>query len=303
MATYTGPTVSPVFVTGLINDAWAEAVARTADARAAVAAVTTAPLQSDIGAPLEAPDDYAVEQADMTEALPGPGDALVGQLAALLSSFIASHYPTVSMPDGPAAWERVVDGFVDADNLRLTLERAESRIHASWSARGLSVPAAASAHLRARSTWLQERGIVNTDIVRKTHRAGVALVQYELVMRAQLEALEAARAYLVGSVLALQSKADEEQIALVRSKEAMQGSFFRYLGARLEANSVTLDELALGRRIELDADLSAKDRETFVLRLLVQTALEECMSIASQASAAINRVSASATVGGSERTP
>lgn len=306
MATYTGPTVSPVFVTGVMNDAWAQAVERTASARAAVDDLTPTPIRALSITPLEAPADLSVVlPSRQTVATPAAG-SLEDQLTDLLRDFIDEHYPAVATPDAAAAWARVAASF-SGDPLDQAALAIRDRVDSVWDVRGYSVPAEAREYqLRAHdleASRIRAGSTRNTDMILKTHRKSVDLTQYEVVMRTQLEAIEAARAFLIGLVLALYDKAADEQVRLARFKEEMQASYWRYFQARVEANALELDRLILDKRIALDANLSSADRQAFVFRQLAQTALDECQSIASQASAAINRVSASADVGAIERTP
>ena len=306
MATYVGPTVGPVFVTGLINDSWAQVVERTNAARKVTYGLQPEPIQGDVPKPLEAPEDFDGELATAPQQGNQTADSIAGQLDDLLTSFIDRHYPSIAMPNGAAAWERVVSGFT-GDALSQAASRVRARTDLVWSARGFSMPTESREFQRRevqrREVTALDGASRNADVIRKTHRKGVDLTGYEIVMRTQLDALDAARAYLLGGVLALYDKAADDQMMLIRLKDGMQSAFMRHLSAQIEAGTNTLEQIALERRIELDATLSEEDRKVFIFRQTVQAALDELQSIASQASAAINRVSASATVGGSERTP
>lgn len=306
MATYVGPQTSPVFVTGVINDAWEEAVSRTAQARAALADLNPVPVSAQALTPLQAPDDLSVDLPSIADPEEGAGPALEDQLASLFRSFIAANYPAIAVPDAAAAWARVAATFTGAP-LAQAVARARQRIDTPWTARGYTMPTEARQFLRREhdreAARIAAGSVRNQDIILKTHRKSVDLTGYEVVMRTQLEALDAARAFLVGVILATLNKQSDEQVKLTAYKAQLQDTFFRYLNARIEENSTELDRLVLEKRIALDADLSAEDRQAFIFRQLVQAAVDEMQSLASQASAAINRISASASVGGRESTP
>lgn len=306
MASYAGPQVGPVFVTGVVNDAWAAAQERTAAARASLNGVKPAPIMGSV------PDAITAHlQLNPTLAAPGkPRDGAASEISAelmgLLSDFIGAHYPAITMPDPDAAFEAVLQRF-DEKDLKRAARDVVDRTGMVWSVRGITIPPEAAAYQgvelgrRLDDALLLQQ--MNVDVVRQSNMKELAMVGWELAMRTQVEAMDAARTFLIGAVVDIEAKVAQDEAALAGIKQQLAGAFFRMLDAQVESGSVTVDLLALQGRIQVDAALANEDRKAFVFKERVQAALAELESLASQASAAINRVSATASVGGIERTP
>lgn len=309
MATYVGPVVAPVYVTGMINTAWTSAQTLTNQARNAVAGLNPPVLTPESVSPLVAPEtDFNVTAGSLggMASIDPQADALENELTRLLRDFIDRHYPPLQTPDGAAAWERIVRTF-DGDRARQLRDRMRYRTVRAMANRGITLPRQVVEYMDRDFTVEEKRIEVGTernqDIIRKTHRKDIDLTQYEIILRTQLDALEAAKAFLLGCVLAALSKTSSEQTQLARMRGQMQSAYFRYLDAQIEAGTVDVEKELLEKQITLDADLSGEERKQFLWRQKVAVALDECQSIASQATAAINRISAQASVNGQEITP
>ena len=306
MATYTGPEVSPTFVTGVINDSWDKAQSLTTDAREAVQDLSpeallpldTSQVQADVAVDVSAP---GLQQVNLD-----PADALEDELTRLLRDFMGRHFPALEIPDAAERWRDIAASF-DGDPLRLAAARMRARIATDLTGRGLAVPAEVLEIQRAghdrEYTRLETQRARNTDILWKTHRKSVDLTKWEVAMRAYLDALEAARAFLLGCVLAAAGQVAEEAARIARYREQLQATYFRHLNTMFEASGNDLEQALLEKRIRLDADLAGEERKAFVFGQRVAAALQELEGIASQATAAINRMSADASVTGIERTP
>jgi hypothetical protein len=306
MATYTGPEVSPVFVTGVVNDSWAKATELTNAARTAIGSLNPEPLVAADTAPVEAEVDISMVSPGLSAVDLDPAEALEADLTAMLRDFIADKFPAMEIPDVAERWRDITLTFNGAE-LDLAMARSRARIDDAFTQRGLTLDPEAREIQRAdhdaTAARLRTQQARNTDILYKTHRKGIDLTKWEVAFRAYLDALDAARAFLLGCVLASLAKVSAERAQIARLKDQMQATYFRHLNTLMEASGNDLDLALLEKRITLDADLSGQERSTFVFRQLVTAAVDELQSLASQASAAINRVSADASVSGVERTP
>jgi hypothetical protein len=162
---------------------------------------------------------------------------------------------------------------------------------------------AVSDQLAADATRVSDGVTRNRQMIDYAHRKAIDIAGFDLVMRTQLEALDAARSFVIDAVLGLATKQAQELSRVATAKQRVQSAYFEHLGARVQAYGVEVDRAALGKRIDAAADVAAKERGVFIFRERATAAVAQLESLASQASGAINRAGASASVSGGETSP
>jgi hypothetical protein len=297
---YSGPFTSPTFVAGVINDAWDKAESLVASARVAAAdlptnTISVADLDTLTVTPTLAESLPSLPAADT---IPEFEDALT----ALLADWIEEHFPDTDNPDAAAAWARIVATFTGSEQ---TDAVADATAHVSSVTTGYEtdIRETIASVFSADSTRATAGATRNRTMIDYQHRKAIDLSQLDLVMRTQLEALDAARGFLIEAIFGLGTKGAQELERIANSKRRLQDAYFSHLSARVEESSIELDRLALAKKIEANADVEGQARDTFIFRENVKAALSHLESLAHQAQGAINRASASASVGGGESSP
>lgn len=305
--TYAGPSVSAAFVAGVFNDAWAKATERSAAAQTSRGLLVPSPVTVDAGALAPAVGSNGVYTVPVGGTLPGDTttlkDTFEAQLEQMLADFVNAHYPTYEIPDAAAAWNLVANSF-DGGQLEPVIAAAHSRVDDVWRARGYVMPAISGEYqhryIERRAADARTNAAKNTEIIRAAHLAEMNLVKFELVMNTQLDALNAARTFLLGCIIPIRAKVDEDQLRLVQYQTQLQFAHWRYLDALIEADSMALERLILNRRITVDMALAGEARKEFVFRELAGTVIAETQSIVQQATAAIGQLHGRVAVGGGE---
>jgi hypothetical protein len=298
--TYAGPHIAPTFVAGVINDAWTKAASLIARAR------TT---QSDLEANTITPAALDTLEAVPTlvqslPAIPAAGDVpeFDDPLTDMLAAWIDEHFPDTDNPNAAAAWARIVLTFSGSEQTD-EVGDASSRLAATLSGFDADVQSSVQGILSTDSDAATAGAERNKNMIDYRHRKAIDLSQLEVVMRTQLDALDAARSFLIEAVYGLASKEAQELARVASAKQRLQDVYFQHLSALVEAESLELGVAELDKRITADASIAEQDRETFMFRQRVTAALAGLESLAHQAQGAINRASASATVGGGESSP
>jgi hypothetical protein len=298
--TYAGPNIAPTFVAGVINDAWSKAADLITTARATASdlspgAITPASLATVTTAPTF---------AESLPAIPAAGSVadFESALTTTLATWIDEHFPDTADPDAAAAWARVVATFTGSEQTT-EIGLAASRIATVLDGFPTETISAVSDQLAADATRVSDGVTRNRQMIDYAHRKAIDIAGFDVVMRTQLEALDAARGFVIDAVLGLATKQAQELSRVATAKQRLQGAYFEHLGARAQAYGVEVDRTALGKRIDAAADVAAKERNVFIFRERAAAAVAQLESLASQASGAINRAGASASVSGGETSP
>lgn len=298
--TYSGPYVSPTFVAGVVNNAWDKAVEIIARARTTVDDLATVGLVPETLATLSATPAFS----EGLPSIPAAGTVadFEAALTSLLAAWIDEHFPDVSNPDAAAAWARIVATFTGAEQTS-EMAAAASHLASLLGDYDSEVQNTVAGILSGDSTRATDGAARNQDIIDLSHRKAIDLASLDLVMRTQLEALDAARTFLADAIFGLATKEAQELQRVAASKQRLQSAYFSHLDARLQTYNVELERTALNKRVVAAADVAEKDRDVFTYRERVQAALAQLESLAHQAQGAINRVHASAGVTGGETSP
>lgn len=301
--TYSGPNISPTFVVGVFNDAWERANERTATAEDALANIEpTTPIPvSALVTPVDHDLDLsgAIPSLTTTPELDPVRQAVVDQLKDLLKGLIDKYYPPVAVPNGADVWERIARAFISGH-----LFQALDDIQARTVGRGLFTPAmnaGIAKYLGGQRTKIQELMSLNVETLVTSRKAEFQLLYFEQVMKLQVDALEACRAFLLEAMLPLQTRLTNDLSQLSRFKLQLQSSYFKYLDARVIEGTTELNRLFVEKRINVTKELSDEERRAFIFDRISKTFAEEALAVSQQASAAINAVNADAGVTGREQ--
>lgn len=318
--TYSGPYTAARFVSDIFNSAWGAALQAQQLLAVNTGALTAAGDQAigyidgkrRTGKHLEniqverdyTPELNAVEADEAELAAEALRQHLQDQLKDMLRTFMLDYFPFYQIPDGSDAWERVAGTF-DNQKLEGGIDLVRQRISGAWAERGIAIPAVAlDAQRRSvekAATDASAQSVRAQELIRLRELKAMDLIRFEQVNRQQTEALEAARAFLLSTLLPMSRKVSEDQDRITDYKRAHMDAYYRYMDTLLAADEAELARLVFDRSNETDRQITTDARKLEVFRRQAAVLEDEIQTLAQRASAAIARFGASTRIGGSEQ--
>ena len=318
---YSGPSVSAAFVAGVFNDAWDQAQKQSQTKDARMVELTQASNnavghingkarsgQRTYMANIQTERDYTPEMSPV-EALENDGAAdalrqhLQDQLKDMLRTFMLDFYPFYQIPDGSDAWERVAATF-DNQKLEGGIDLVRQRISGAWAERGIAIPSVAlDAQRRSvekAATDAEAQSVRAQELIRLRELKGMDLIRFEQVNRQQTEALEAARAFLLSTLLPMSRKVSEDQDRITDYKRAHMDAYYRYMDTLMAADEAELARLVYERGNAIDLQVNEDQRKLLMFRERAGILDNEMGTLTQRATAALARLGTSVQVGGSE---
>lgn len=326
---YSGDSVAATFVAGVFNDAWAAAEKQMASRMEVGEKIQQEVTKekayirikmSDRNTPAKTGADpwlrtvqvereYTpnMDKAPEADLIDAEADLLrqhlQDQLTGMLHTFMLDFYPFYQIPDGSDAWERVSETF-DNQKLESGIGLVQQRVLGAWSERGITIPGIAlDAQQRSvgkAATDAEAQSVRAQELIRLRELKGMDLIRFEQVNRQQIEALEAARAFLLSTLLPMSRKVSEDQERLTSQKRSYMDAYYRYMDTLLAADEAELARLVHERTREMNLQVGKDNRKMLMFQLVAGALENEMSTLAQRASAAIARFGGGSSVSGNE---